>query len=676
MGIQNGKQVLFKMTDVVSRELRSLLKDTVFKLDSTKSGITQYRMDCDISNILHLKSFKHHQSFTLALVRDVAQFLKDLAADTGFVVTAVLDGDVRPQSKRDAFKRRFDSSMDRINAFYCRQSAMKIASLNQKTKEEEELLEKYNKMAKKLDSTTRLVVPTNLKELLNNALHEIGGYNCDSVSGGYVNVNIIQAEFEADYIISYRFRHNLSDCVYSADGDMSALCGPTCISIRSFKNKKKKDVNNNETTNEKPIKFYELTGTSNTVMKNFQKQLQPRMSSSSQTTTTSLQTSSSNQTDITFEEAKYPIFEESNLPPYLIALYAVGLGCDVIPGGIPGITPLVIHTSIQKMYEGPNKIQRDEFGKRYRKLVDIYLDKCKKAKSKITEKCIRTYMQAWMYQPALEFGKATDKDAYKYVFHEPITLSPYLRMFAHPNGQTKIDVQHDKESNDSVRSDEDNEDECEKNNEKCLVIQCPGFNQINLPHSFLKSEGEFTCKKCGVVFCKTCGYSPSKDRVVKKKTKNTLEKIHYKNMDDDLCMECYQQCIFLPYSDNLEEVLSLEEMKSYLKNNNQSFSGDASPHEIQEMYELVFFKKNTNVCDENVPFPLCPSSSLHLDEENNFAFGKMVCEFDMKSGGAFINLPDITNEMVPGLVGLVTSLIEYKTEEDSENNNDNEKSPT
>lgn len=173
MGIQNGKQVIFKMSNVVSRELRSLLKDVVFKLDSKRSNLTQYRIDCDVSNILHLLSFKHNKTFTLALVRDVAEFLKELAADTGFIVTAVLDGNIRPQSKRDAYKRRFESSINRINAFYCRQSALKIACLHQKTKEEEEMLDKFNQMAKKLDSSTRLEVPSNLKYLLIDHHHKL-----------------------------------------------------------------------------------------------------------------------------------------------------------------------------------------------------------------------------------------------------------------------------------------------------------------------------------------------------------------------------------------------------------------------------------------------------------------------------------------------------------------------
>ena len=55
--------------------------------------------------------------------------------------------------------------------------------------------------------------------------------------------NIIKAEYEADYIMAYRFRNGMADLVFSTDSDMSALCGPSCISIRYFgvkKDKKKK----------------------------------------------------------------------------------------------------------------------------------------------------------------------------------------------------------------------------------------------------------------------------------------------------------------------------------------------------------------------------------------------------------------------------------------------------
>ena len=39
----------------------------------------------------------------MTLVSEVADFVKRLAIDSGFVVTCVLDGDIQPQSKRDSF---------------------------------------------------------------------------------------------------------------------------------------------------------------------------------------------------------------------------------------------------------------------------------------------------------------------------------------------------------------------------------------------------------------------------------------------------------------------------------------------------------------------------------------------------------------------------------------------
>lgn len=55
-------------------------------------------------------------------------FLGNLAVDTGYVVNAVLDGDVYPQTKHDAFMCHYDSNMNHINSYYCQQSTMKMSS--------------------------------------------------------------------------------------------------------------------------------------------------------------------------------------------------------------------------------------------------------------------------------------------------------------------------------------------------------------------------------------------------------------------------------------------------------------------------------------------------------------------------------------------------------------------
>ena len=84
-----------KMDNLVARELDLLLREVVLKHASNNDPVTyQLRLDCDISNILHTLAHKYSCIFSTALVRGLARFLKQLAADTGFIVTAVLDGDV------------------------------------------------------------------------------------------------------------------------------------------------------------------------------------------------------------------------------------------------------------------------------------------------------------------------------------------------------------------------------------------------------------------------------------------------------------------------------------------------------------------------------------------------------------------------------------------------------
>lgn len=91
MGIKQGHQLVFKASNIVSCELCSMLEHV-----SSNDVVGNKHIDCDISNIVHQLSFRHSRVFTLSLVRDVAKFMKRLASDSSFIVTAIFDGDVRP----------------------------------------------------------------------------------------------------------------------------------------------------------------------------------------------------------------------------------------------------------------------------------------------------------------------------------------------------------------------------------------------------------------------------------------------------------------------------------------------------------------------------------------------------------------------------------------------------
>ena len=119
MGVHQGSQLIVKMKYVVARELDMMVDLLSAKFPSSHLPAPNHKtMDCDVSNILHELSFKHSSIFSSALLKDVALFLKLLAANTGYIIIPILDGDVRPQTKRDAFRQRFDSTMIKINSFF------------------------------------------------------------------------------------------------------------------------------------------------------------------------------------------------------------------------------------------------------------------------------------------------------------------------------------------------------------------------------------------------------------------------------------------------------------------------------------------------------------------------------------------------------------------------------
>ena len=77
-------------------------------------------------------------------------------------MTAILDGDVRPQSKRDDFKRQYKSTINRINGYLCCQLAMKLTAIpvDKMTNEEKQKLDKLNDKAKTLEWDGHSAHPT------------------------------------------------------------------------------------------------------------------------------------------------------------------------------------------------------------------------------------------------------------------------------------------------------------------------------------------------------------------------------------------------------------------------------------------------------------------------------------------------------------------------------------
>ena len=409
--------------------------------------------------------------------------------------------------------------------------------------------------------------------------------------------------------MAYRFRNGLSDLIFSTDSDMAALCGPSCLSISSFTEENTIKNKNKREKNDGVSRFvYNIGGGSNQLMEELKKYA-----------TTSLP---SNQ--IIFTPARYPLLEETY---YLtVALIVVGIGCDVLPGGISGVTPLSISKELKRIKE--EGVPDNDNVKKCKLLMDFF--KRKDKSNKMSNEEIRTYCEAFLFQPALKFGEKDNPQSYHYIFKKPGDISSYLQMFVPPTVDKKL-----------IKN-------------RCETLQCKGIGGVNLPHGFIKAEGHFTCSSCKACFCNTYSYSPSKDRDNRKTKTKSL--VHYEIMNEDLCVDCYQRNIFLPHSITIDEVLTIEEMKSYLKKQNQSIVNDADAHEVQEFFEMQKeLETKENDIDNHVPFPIYTSNEL-----TTFLFGTIFHTFSFDQGGRFINdQKAIPNNLVFPVVDLIASLVRY-----------------
>ena len=164
--------------------------------------------------------------------------------------------------------------------------------------------------------------------MLKQELEQIRTFTVDRESGGCVSRWVIKAEFKADYVIAHHFRNRECEFIFITDSDMSVLCGPNCISIRSFGDTKKRKHGKDECG---VRDTFNISGGSNHwLMTWLQAFIKSDLSHSK----------------IKFEEAIYPLLNCTH--PLTITLVVIELGCDMLPGGVPGVTAKSIYDEMKK----------------------------------------------------------------------------------------------------------------------------------------------------------------------------------------------------------------------------------------------------------------------------------------------------------------------------------------
>ena len=217
--------------------------------------------------------------------------LKEIAHSGGFVITVVIDGDGRPDCKRDSWNRKKQRDLDDMNRMYCR---LKALELNAKSDngdmniEDRSNLDLYMKEASSLEKKVQrsLVLPTDFGQRLSDKLMMINACLANE-NGGFVQEHILKAKFQADSVIARRAIEKQNDFILSEDTDFAALLGPDCILIKNIQYKKgqssktrgrkKKSAGGNATHTRCPTSFeVSIVGPCNTQMNGLRQKIEER----------------------------------------------------------------------------------------------------------------------------------------------------------------------------------------------------------------------------------------------------------------------------------------------------------------------------------------------------------------------------------------------------------------
>ena len=191
--------------------------------------------------------------------------------------------------------------------------------------EESRLADNSSRLEKKIDNAD-----LDVGDILFNKLIEESQKKMEK--NPKVEIIVMQAEFQADSVIAYRTMVNLNDITIMEDSDLAALCGKQCVSISKF------EVSNLNKRNS------QLTG-----MELFfaDKSTRDAICNIIGLDVTSARTNNS----------QYPLFDGVD-DYYIRGLIAVGIGCDVYVGGVPGITLVKFSNAlvhIKQQFTGDNK---------------------------------------------------------------------------------------------------------------------------------------------------------------------------------------------------------------------------------------------------------------------------------------------------------------------------------
>lgn len=388
--------------------LRPSELQTALTASTGKAGV-KFRADIDIMAYYHKGRSVQNGSHTSAM-NFILRKLRVLAYE-GFCVTGVIDGQVQPDCKRSSWERQQEKAFNKVNLHFTCQMAMSKAALLESgdpsvnVEELKKEIKSLNAESKSLENKNYYDVPKDLvqqlEEMIETELFMKDGYNADNI-----RPFIIESKFQADSMIAFRIKNNLSDVVVSPDTDFGQSLGPDHFIIRDIQ-----QVTSNGVSEQR----CEISGYSNTKMHVLKAALPTH-------------------NRIVWKDAKFPLFDTPS--PKLRTLIAITLGCNVWKG--------IYNQGPSKIYQFLQKLPRDYTWEQIENAyIGFMIAKNNNVKTRglrrfdmndlrpvmFDRDVINTLCSAMMDEPAVSNSRVFENDDWNYVFGKPSKLAQYLHYF-------------------------------------------------------------------------------------------------------------------------------------------------------------------------------------------------------------------------------------------------------
>jgi len=235
--------------------------------------------------------------------------ISELFASEGIDVIIAVDGERRPQTKRASVQRAANREHARIEAIIEKQD---LAVLLQHADASQKKIRELQQLIKTNESLCEKILPDDFVDVLRELVETYGRQNKQST------ISLKVAKMQADPMIARLLLTGKADLIVSSDSDFAAYAGDKCLCVKSFSYQGNRFDEIILSTGDRTVAEAVLAS----LRKTFPKATQ------------------------TFCQPTFPIFCGENDPMFR-ALICVGLGCDVIPGGVVGLGPSRLYKAVQ-----------------------------------------------------------------------------------------------------------------------------------------------------------------------------------------------------------------------------------------------------------------------------------------------------------------------------------------